>query len=300
MKKGLIVVYSLLILGGCGYRPEGFTNIVIKGSDTEVNVALALAESFMLQDSAISIGVTGGGSGVGVAALINGKTDIANSSRPIKEEEVALARERGIEPVATIFAKDALAIVAHASCPVDSLTFEQIAAIFSGKIDNWADVGGVDRPISLYGRQSNSGTFVFFRDAVIQGEYSSNIKQMNGTAQIVEAIKVDEAGIGYVGVGYIVDKSGTTNPDLKVINVVNQEGLAISPTLIENIESGKYPITRPLFQYTNGKPTGKLREFMVYTLSPEGQKIVRDNGYYGIAEAEIAENKTVSGVFYGN
>lgn len=303
MKKSIYIsiIFSYLLLTACSNAPEGVENIVIKGSDTEVNLALALAENYMAKDAMASIAVTGGGSGAGIAALINGKTDIANSSRPLKQEEYALAAERGVAPTATVFAMDALAIVTNDQLPVDSLTIEQIGAIYRGDIQNWSEVGGTDSKISLYGRQSNSGTFVYFRDSVLLGEYSSDLKQMNGTAQMVEAIRNDPAGIGYVGVGYIVEKDGSTTKDIKVLEIkANATSPAASPTEIANVTNGLYPIVRPLFQYTNGIPTGELRDFMLFGLSETGQQIVQKNGYYPVSRKYYAQNEKVLNFQYAD
>lgn len=296
INKQRILFASLLLtlLMACSDAPEGVENIIIKGSDTEVNLALSLAEIYMAKDSLISIAVTGGGSGSGIAALLNDKTDIANSSRPLKEEEYAMAEKRSIAPVATIFAMDALAIVVNEELPIESLTLAQVGAIFRGDITNWQKVGGPDMQISLYGRQSNSGTFVYFRDSVVMADYASILKQMNGTAQMVEGIKTDLAGVGYVGVGYVVQKDGSITSNIKVLNIRESEDqTAISPTKIENIKDGSYPIVRPLFQYTNGIPTGKLRDFMLFTLSDAGQKIVETSGYYPVSRKYYSQNEKV-------
>jgi len=281
----------LLLIGSCSSRPEGLENILIKGSDTEVNVALALAEHYMEQEAKISIAVTGGGSGMGIAALINGKTDIANSSRPMKSEEIELAQKRGIQPVATIFATDALAIITHPSNPLTAISLDELSQIYSGQLQNWQPLGGPDRPISLYGRQSNSGTFVYFRDEVVRAEYSPDVKQMNGTAQIIEAIKQDEAGIGYVGVGYLVDKEGTVLSGVNILQVQGRQDAApVSPLQLENIKSGTYPLTRPLFQYTDGMPDGQLLRFMQFVLSKTGQTLIEQNGYYPVSPKDRASN----------
>lgn len=297
----IFLFFSILIAASCSDAPEGVENILIKGSDTEVNLALSLAETYMKKDSMVSIAVTGGGSGAGIASLLNGKTDIANSSRPLKQEEYAIAEERGIDPTPTVFAMDALAIVVNDQLAVDSVTVDEVGAIYRGEITNWSEVGGPDRDISLYGRQSNSGTFVYFRDSILVGEYSSDLKQMNGTAQMVEAIKTDEAGVGYVGVGYVVEKDGSTTSNIKVLNIKAEEtSAAAAPTKIENVTSGLYPIVRPLFQYTDGKPTGKLRDFMLFGLSDEGQKIVEKNGYYPVSKKYFAQNEKVLNFQYAN
>lgn len=299
MKKYACVVVMIMLLGSCQQIPESYESITVKGSDTEVNLALALAEYFMMADSTISIAVTGGGSGSGIAALINGKTDIANSSRPIKNEEMELASARDISPLPFIFAVDALAFIVHQHLGVDSLTLDQIAQIFSGKISNWQEVGGPDQAISLYGRQSNSGTFVYLRDSILKTEYATHHKQMNGNAQIVEALKSDRAGIGYVGVGYILNEGGEIVSGIKTIKVKGTaHSVAVSPVEQNAIASGAYPVVRPLFQYTNGLPDGKVLAFIEFGLSQKGQQIIAQNGYYPITEVHRSHNDQLLNQYY--
>ncbi|MEM6263619.1 MAG: PstS family phosphate ABC transporter substrate-binding protein [Bacteroidota bacterium] len=287
------LVLVLLATSYCG-APQREGMIQVKGSDTEVNLALALAETYMADNEQASIAVTGGGSGTGIAALINGKTDIANSSREIGREELDMAKERGIDPKAIIFAQDGLALVVHPSLPIDSLSLDQLAAIFSGEVTHWSELGGPNKEISVYGRQSNSGTYLYFRDEIVKGEYGSGTKAMNGTAQIVEAIKQDPAAIGYVGIGYIADKNGVLSPGLKALSICpNDTSVAVSPLKKSAIQDGSYPITRPLYQYTNGKPTGTLLAFILYELGEEGQRIVAENGYYEINEAHKQHNASI-------
>jgi phosphate transport system substrate-binding protein len=167
---------------------------------------------------------------------------------------------------------------------ISRLTVSQIGAIYRGEIKNWSEVGGADMPINLYGRQSNSGTYGFFREMVLKGEYSSKMKTMNGTSQIVEAVKADPSGIGYIGVGYAQHATGVT-----IINVAMKEGGSYSSPLDKAaVEAGEYPIARPLYQYVNGKPTGVAKDFLSFELSPEGQRIVEEEGFYPIS-AEYQE-----------
>ncbi|MCX7767123.1 MAG: PstS family phosphate ABC transporter substrate-binding protein, partial [Candidatus Sumerlaeia bacterium] len=198
----LFISFTILLLCFSTFAQKRF--IQIKGSDTEVNLVQTLAETYMKSNPGISLAVTGGGSGTGIAALINKKTDIANSSRPIKADELELAKQQGVEPVSLIFATDALAVIVHSSNPLTTVTLEQLGQIYRGEIKNWRTLGGPDLPITLYGRQSNSGTFVFFREFVVKADYSSEMRQMNGNSQIVESLRNDKSGIGYVGIGYIL------------------------------------------------------------------------------------------------
>ncbi len=284
----LLIAIGITSCGG----PRDVENIFIKGSDTEVNLALTLAENYMAKDPKVSIAVTGGGSGAGIAALINGKTDVANASRAMNKEEIDLAEDRDIAPTPVVVAVDAIAVIANEDLPVDALSVEQLGAIFRGDITNWKEVGGPDLQVSLYGRQSNSGTFVYFRENILKADYSQALKQMNGNAQIVEGIKTDKAAIGYVGVGYVVKEDGSITDGVKILNVREKEGMqAYSPAQIENITSGNYAVARPLFNYTNGNPKGKLRSFLIYVLSEEGQKVVTDQGFYAVSKKYWAQNE---------
>ncbi|MCS6930480.1 MAG: phosphate ABC transporter substrate-binding protein [Saprospiraceae bacterium] len=255
-------------------------SITIRGSDTEVNLVFQLAEAYMAQDSAVSISITGGGSGVGIAALLNGKTDVANSSRALTEKELALAHRRGISIVAHVFAADALVIIVHPSTGVDSLTLDQLSRIYAGDIQDWAEVGGRPGRISLYGRQSNSGTFVYFRERVVGRDFSPALKQMNGTAQIVESVMRDPRGIGYVGLGYVAKADGTVRSGVRIVRLkADARQPASSPLDQEALRTGRYPLVRPLYQFTDGYPKGKLKAFLEFEASHKGEQIILANGY---------------------
>ncbi|MGD0918761.1 MAG: phosphate ABC transporter substrate-binding protein [Thermodesulfobacteriota bacterium] len=266
--------------------------IQVKGSDSEVNLVQRLAEVFMQKKPGVNIAVTGGGSGTGIAALINKQTDIANSSRTIEAKEEEAAEKAGVHPFRIVIATDAISIITHPSNQVSKLTLEQLGKIFKGEITNWKEVGGKDAKISLYGRQSNSGTFVFFREFVLKGDYSPNMKAMNGNAQIVETVKRDAEGIGYVAVGYVVNESGEVIAGIKIIDVAKDgKSAAYTPAKMENVMSLKYPITRPLNHYTNGKPAGEVLDFLRFEISDEGQKIVRKEGFFPVQKDWIEFNR---------
>jgi len=291
MRQVALLFLPLFLIFSCQKNTRSVEHIRIKGSDTEVNVALALAETFMEKEPNVSIAVTGGGSGTGVAALLSGKTHIANSSRPLEPNEMQTARERNINPLAIVFGIDALAIIVHQQNHLDSLTMSDIGKIFRGEIKNWAEMGGPDKAVSLYGRQSNSGTFLYFREKILGADYAPALKQMNGTAQIVEAIGTDPAGIGYVGVGYLSEKDGQLPSNIKVLKISEKTGSpAFSPLVPSLILNGQYPIVRPLYQYVNGTPNGRLLEFLLYSIGEKGQKIVSENGYYPISKERFLEN----------
>jgi phosphate transport system substrate-binding protein len=288
MKKTALSL--LLILGLIAVPAAQAEMLQIKGSDTLINLVQTLAENYMQENPGAYIAVTGGGSGTGIAALINQKCDIANASRLMKSKEVSRALDNGVKVNRIVIAMDGLSVIVHKSNPIQKLTMDQIGKVFRGEITNWSELGGTDTPITLYGRQSNSGTFVFFRDAVLKGDYSQKMNRMNGNAQIVEAIKQDASGIGYVGVGYVKDAKGLT-----VLKVAAQAGADYaSPLSSADVKSGKYPISRPLNQYINGTPTESIRNFIEYELSPEGQEIVQKEGFFPIAE-EYKEFNTKAG-----
>ena len=268
--------------------------IQIKGSDTLVNLVQILAEAYMEKHPETPIAVLGGGSGTGIAALINGTCDIANHSRPWKEKEINLAWEKGVKPRRFIIAIDGVSIIVNESNPIEKLGIDQLGAIYRGEIKNWKEVGGPDKPISLYGRQSNSGTYVFFQEHVLGNKnYSPHMKQMNGNAQIVEGVIQDESGIGYVGVGYIYDKAtGKVREGIKVLKVSKNINSPAYSTLDKAaVDSGNYPISRPLFQSTNGKPKGAILDFIKFETSPEGQKIVERECFFTIGPSHKVQNE---------
>jgi phosphate transport system substrate-binding protein len=275
-----VICFALLILVSC--RLSGIERIIIKGSDTEVHLSLELAEEYMKNHPDISISVSGGGSGTGIAALINNKTDIANSSRKMKEEEIDLAIKNGINPYEFIYALDALAFIVHPDNPISELTLSELQSVYNGDVRNWKDLNGNDLSIQLYGRQSNSGTYIYVRDYVVKGEYHKSIKQMNGTAQILEAVHRDPGGIGYVGVGFLTDRHARVRSEIKPINLISDSGEIKSPLDNLSIFEGTYPLVRPLYQITNGIPKGAVRDFIEFQLSLEGQKIVIESGFYPV------------------
>lgn len=265
----------------------------VKGSDTLVNLVQILSEEYMAKNPRSPIAILGGGSGTGIAALINGTCDIANHSRPMKEKEIEMAKERGVVPRTFVIAVDGLSVIVNGNNTVSRLTMDQIGAMFRGEIKNWKEVGGTDSTISLYGRQSNSGTYGFFQEHVLGNQnYSPHMKQMNGNAQIVEGVTADKLGIGYVGVGYVVDAQGNVKKGIKILSVSSDtSSAAFSPLDKAAVDSGDYPIARGLLQSTAGVPTGAVLEFIRFELSPEGQKIVEREGFFPVGAAQMAENE---------
>jgi phosphate transport system substrate-binding protein len=266
--------------------------VQVKGSDTLVNLVQILAEEYMERYPGTAIAVTGGGSGVGIAALINGTVDVADHSRPMKDKEYDACKENGVVPTTIVIGIDGLSVIVNENNPVDSIAMDDIGKIYRGELNNWSQVGGANKGISLSGRQPNSGTYVFFQEHVLGNkDYSPQMKQMNGNAQIVDAVKADENGIGYVGVGYVYDEKGNVQKGLKVLKVSLSDGPAYAPTNVDDVKSGRYPIARPLFQTINGKPKGAVKDFVAFELSPEGQKIVEEQGFFPIGGEYIEANK---------
>ena len=249
------------------------TKITIKGSDTMVILAQRWAELYMKQHPEVSIQVTGGGSGVGLAALINGTTDIANSSRPIKQTEMEKLKSRyntlGVEIPC---AKDGITIFLHESNKVEELTLEQLSDIYTAKITNWKELGGADAEIKLYGRENSSGTYVYFKEEVVKDDYAASCQTLPGTAAVVNAVKKDINGIGYGGAAYAAG--------VKHCKVKKDAGSESYLPTTENIAKNLYPITRYLYMYMRNRPTGELKKYIDWILSPEGQKIITEVGYF--------------------
>lgn len=265
----------LLVIMAIGYSFTSLSKITVKGSDTMVILSQKWAEIYMKKNPGTSIQVTGGGSGVGIAALINGSTDIANSSRPMKPAELEKLKARystlGVEIPC---AKDGLSVYLNKANSVDELTLKQIGQIFAGKITNWKQVGGADAPIKLYGRESSSGTFGFFKDNVVKTDFSPTCQTLPGTAAIVNAVKKDKYGVGYGGAAYAEGVK-----DCKVKKDDKSPGILPTAATIKN---KTYPITRYLFMYLKSRPTGETKAFIDWILSAEGQKVIEGVGYYPV------------------
>jgi len=249
--------------------------VTVKGSDTMVILAQRWAEEYMKKNATKKVQVTGGGSGTGIAALVNGTTDIASSSRAIKDAEAEKVRERfKTLPTETPVAKDGVAIYVNASNPISQLTVEQVKGMYLGDVTNWKDVGGPNAPIVLYSRENSSGTYVFFKEHVLGNEdFAASAQTLPGTAAVVNAVAKEKHGIGYGGAAYA--------KGVKELKVVGKDGQAYTPTA-ENVKSGKYALSRPLFMYTPAKPAGEVKDFIDYCLSKEGQEIVTQVGYFPI------------------
>ncbi len=286
MKKiTLIALLTLALVGGLLF---GAKMIQVKGSDTMVNLVQILAEEYMAKNPKTPIAVLGGGSGTGITGLINQTCDIANSSREWRPKEIDQAWDKGVTPRPFVVAVDGLSIVVNEKNPVEQLTVAQVGAIYRGEIKNWKAVGGPSQAVSLYGRQSNSGTYVFMQEFVLGNKnYSTDMKEMNGNAQIIEGIIQDAGAVGYVGVGYLFDETGQVRKGLKVLKISKEpNGTGYMPTDKAAVDSGAYPISRPLYMATNGKPKGDVAAFLQWIVGPEGQAIVEREGFFTVGEGK--------------
>ncbi len=287
---GVCLLALLLPLVGCagpaaGEAPQAIKETAIienKGSDTLVNLALAWAEHYMRLHPDVRISVTGGGSGTGIAAMLNGTVDIANASRAMKEEELALARERGIDVREYTVARDAIAVVVHPSNPVNGLTLPQLSGIYTGQITNWREVGGEDRPIVLLSRESNSGTYVYFLENVIRlgakSEllFSPDTLLMPSSEGISTEVRQNPNAIGYDGLGYVT-------PDQKVVAVATEAGRPYVLPSIATVNDGSYPVSRPLYMVVPGEQTEAISAYLQW-ITTDGQRLVTELGFVPLQE----------------
>lgn len=274
MFRKLIFILFTIILLNPAFAATAKNSIQIKGSDTMVNLGQAWAEKYMQENPGEFIAVTGGGSGTGFSSLISSTCDIAMSSRSIKDKEIALAKQRGINPFEIKVALDGLAVVVNPKNPVSKLTLDQLAKIFTGKITNWKEVGGLDYNIVILSREVNSGTHVYFKEHVLRKgdpngkeEFAPGALLLSSSQAIADEVAQNPSAIGYYGMGYISSKQ-------KPIMVAKDEKSEYETPTIENVVNGKYPISRPLFLYTNGQPQGLVKKFVDFCLSKEGQDSV--------------------------
>lgn len=283
MKRIILVFLALgFLASSCTSGPGPGTsptspaggNIVVKGSDTMVNLASAWAEEYEIKHPGVKVSVSGGGSGFGITALIEGTTDICNNSRSWKPEEVENARAKGFEPVSVAVALDGVAVVVNPQNPVNSLTIDQLAAIYTGKIANWREVGGVDSPIVVLSRDNNSGTHIFFKEQVVQAkdkqaEYDPDVMFLPTSQSISDEVARNPYAIAYFGLGYVTREH-------KVLGIkkdTSSEG--VKPDM-STIKDGTYPLARPLYVTTRGKAQGLIKEYIDWILGSDGQKIVSE------------------------
>lgn len=278
MKKIFLLITAIALSLGFYFEEK---TITIKGSDTLVILSQRWAEIFMKENPGITVQVTGGGSGTGIAALINGTTDICNSSRPIKQSEIEkLKNKYNSNPIEIKVAIDGLSVYVNtANKKVKELTVEQVRKIYMGEITNWKEVGGDNAKIILYGRENNSGTYVYFKEHVLDNkDFSSSMQSMPGTAAVINAVSKDKNAIGFGGAAYA--------KGVKDVAIKKDANSKAYLPLKKFIESGEYPISRYLYMYTTKKPEGNIKKFIDWTLSKEGQKIVADVGYFPIKKID--------------
>ncbi|MDT8322188.1 MAG: phosphate ABC transporter substrate-binding protein [Xanthomonadales bacterium] len=276
---------SIAVISACGGEPRQV--IQNKGSDTLVNVAQAWAEAYQEVRPEVVIAVSGGGSGTGVAALINGTVDIANSSRAMKDQEIEQARDRGQEPVQHIVGYDALAIFLHANNPIDAISIDQLVEIYAddGAYSRWTDLGievpgCKDQNIVVVSRQNNSGTYAYFREAVLgDRDFRLGTRDMHGSKDVVDLVENTPCAIGYSGLAYTTDH-------VKLPCVETEAGGACVQPSVATALDKSYPIARPLFMYTNGEPTGIVGDYLNWIKSDAGQCIILDKGYAPVAKVE--------------
>ena len=290
MKRVVVLALLLTFAVSCGpasastaSQPTAY--IQNKGSDTIVNLALAWAERYQQLHSNIRISVTGGGSGTGIAALLNGTVDIANASRQISSDETRQAQANGIKPEEFVIARDAIAVIVNPENPVSRLTLQQISDLYSGKVNNWKELGGDDRPIVRLSRETNSGTHVYFLETVIRlGSkndktlFSTDTLLLPSSEGIIAELRDNPNAIGYDGLGY-VPADGT----VKVIAIAKDAGSPYVLPSIETVNNGAYPIARDLYMYTAGDPQGAVKDYLDWIrTSPEAQGIVGKLGFVPI------------------
>ena len=290
MKFPRFALLALLVfLTACGVapgqansQPEPSAYIQNKGSDTIVNLALAWAEKYQAEHPDISISVTGGGSGTGIAALLNKTVDIANASRQMQAEEIKQAEANGFDPVEFVVSRDAIAVIVNPANPVSQLTMQQISDIYSGRINNWSKVGGQDKPIVRLSREVNSGTHVYFRDTVVRlGDknnktlFATDTLLLPSSEGIISEVRQNPNAVGYDGLGYVP-------ADLKVIAVAKDAASPYVLPSIATVNDKSYPVARDLYMYTAGQPTGAVKAYLDWIVSSEAQVIVADLGFVPI------------------
>lgn len=270
MKK---IIYAICLMAATVFSTNAQTKLTIKGSDTVLPLSQKEAENYMKKEKTSSVTVIGGGSGVGIAALMDGTTDIGMSSRKLKMDEKLKLQDAGKTYKEVIVAYDALSVIVHPANKVSQLTREQVEGIYTGKIKNWKEVGGDDLAIIVYSRESSSGTFEFFKEKVMGNKnYAASALMMPATGAIVQSVSQTKGAIGYIGLAYM-DKS------VKDVKISYDKGKTFTEATYENAKNKSYPIVRPLYYYYTTKNEAKVKPFIDYVLSEEGQRIVKEVGY---------------------
>lgn len=280
----LILVLAFALVPACRPKRSGAQhgsgalnrNITIKGSDTMVTLGQRWAEVYMKEHPGTAVQVTGGGSGTGISALINDTTDICQSSREIKDKEVAMVKNKtGAQPVEITVARDGLAVYVNAKNAMEEITTTQLKDIFTGRVTNWKELGGADANIIVYSRENSSGTYVFFKEHVLEGaDFAAKAQTMPGTASVVNAVAREEQSIGYGGAAYA--------EGIKLLRVKKDEGSPAVAVSEDTVRDGTYPLARPLYFYLTKPPQGGVKAFVDWALSPAGQKLVEEVGYFPV------------------
>jgi phosphate transport system substrate-binding protein len=292
-KSAILTIFFIFILAlpltGCGNNgtggvtdqqsPAEYFYFENKGSDTMVNLALYWAERYQQIHPGVRISVTGGGSGTGISSLINNTVDLANASRQIKSEEIDNANKNGVNPLEYVVARDAIAVIVHPDNPIDKLTLKQVSDIYTGKLENWSQLGGEDRPIVRLSRETNSGTHVYFLEEVIRlgnsddkSIFSANTLLLPSSEGIIAEVRENPNAIGYDGLGYITE-------EVKVIEIAKDTGSEYIYPSLETVNNNLYAISRNLYIYSDGTPENYVKEYLDWIMSPEGQQIVEDLGF---------------------
>ncbi len=290
-KKIIALILLAVLLAACGTsidtdqtEVDSGENYYIenKGSDTIVNLALYWAEAYQAIHPEIQISVTGGGSGTGISALINNTVDLANASREIKQEEIESAQANGVDPVEFIVARDAIAVIVNPENPINQLTLQEISDIYTGKISNWSELGGEDRPIVRLSRETNSGTHVYFLEEVIRlgnsddkSIFSANTLLLPSSEGIIAEVSANPNAIGYDGLGYITD-------EVKVLAIAKDADSDYVYPSLDSVNNNLYAVSRNLYIYSNGTPAPYVQEYLDWIMGSEGQKIVADLGFIPI------------------
>jgi phosphate transport system substrate-binding protein len=287
----LTIIFLLIGAGGCSEssdpnEPAGF--IQVKGSDTIVNAAQEVSEEFMKDYPHVFVAVTGGGSGVGIASLINKTCDVATASREMKPKEIELAVKHGVNPKEFTVAYDGVAVIVNEKNPIDRLTIEDLHKIFTGKAKNWKEFGGKDLSIVTLSREVSSGTHAYFKEEVVQlgrkgstEEFSNETLLLSSSQAIVEEVAANESAIGYLGMGYVSERTKAV--------LVAKDGVAYPPN-VENVKQKKYPLSRGLYFYTDGEPNGIKKLFIDFALCPKGQERFRNTGFVPVGETVVEKN----------
>lgn len=287
-----IALVIVLAIGFFSILGDGAENehVSQNGSDTLLELMVNCAERFTKENPGTGIMISGGGTGAGIASLLAGQVDVAQASREMKKSEWDQASEIGVHPVMFRVAIDGIAVIVNEGNPLFGFTVEELRGIYNGTFTNWNQLGGPDLKVVAYGRQSTSGTYGYFQKEILDNEdYRLDMQQIAGNAAIVDAVRLDEGGIGYVGIGYV-----STLTSIKILGLAEEEGgKYLYPLDAEAVYSGEYVLARYLFLYTDGTPEGSVHRWISWILSPNGQGVVEELGFYpigpGVLEEELAK-----------